>query len=266
MTDFNTYTPASAASMRLAATILLVRDAPTGVEVFMQQRATAADFGGMYVFPGGKVDPADSHGEIAALCPGLSDNEASAQLGIADGGLAYWVAALRECFEECGVLLAHDADEMAMDPHAPAVRGRFHAYQQGLREGSLNMVDICRSEQIQLSVRRMRYFSHWITPEGPPRRYNTRFFITEVPADQQADHDEWESVNSVWTRAQTALERWRAGELQMIHPTVMTLSSILDVGSVDELLQRVRRGAHLPEWTPELGRQGMQKVVYPVSA
>ncbi len=265
MIDFNTPTPASEASMRLAATILLVRDAPEGVEVFMQQRATAADFGGMYVFPGGKVDPADSHGEIAALCPGLSDSEASARLGIAEGGLAYWVAALRECFEECGVLLAHDANDLPVDPHAATARGRFHTYQQGLRDGSLSMVDICRSEQMHLSVRRMRYFSHWITPEGPPRRYNTRFFITEVPADQQADHDEWESVNSVWTRAQTALDRWRAGELQMIHPTVLTLQSILNVASVAELLQRVRQGAHLPEWTPELGRQGMQKVDYPVS-
>lgn len=254
------FTPADRAVMRFAATVLLVRDAPGGVEVFMQQRHAAADFGGMYVFPGGKVDPADSHGEVAAFCDGVDDRIASAQLGLPDGGLAFWIAALRECFEECGVLLAHDARDLPVDP--AAAPARFHAYQQQLRDGGIGLADICRAEGMRLSVQRMLYFSHWITPEGPPRRYDTRFFIAEVAADQRAGHDEWESIDSVWTRPEVALARRAAGELQMIYPTLTTLESISGSPDVATLLQRVRRGAHLPEWTPERGRQGMQRVDY----
>lgn len=271
--DSPTPTPAAQAVMRFAATVLLVRDAPAGtdgreggrVEVFMQQRHAAADFGGMYVFPGGKVDPADSHGEVAAYCDGLDDAEASRQLRLADGGLAFWIAALRECFEECGVLLAHGPDGQPIDPGAPAVRARFHDYQNRLRDGAIGLADICRAEGMRLSVERMRYFSHWITPEGPPRRYDTRFFIAEVASDQRARHDEWESVDSVWTRPEDALARVEAGELRMIHPTLITLQSISGAENVAALLARVRRGAHLPEWTAERGRQGMQRVDYPVS-
>lgn len=255
----------SPAVMRFAATVLLVRDASDGVEVFMQKRSAAADFGGMYVFPGGKVDPGDTHGELAPFCHGLDDARASAQLGLSTGGLAFWVAALRECFEECGVLLARHSDDSPVDPDAEPLRARFHTHQQQLRAGTVSLADICRAENMRLAVDRMAYFSHWITPVGPPRRYDTRFFIAEVAADQRARHDEWESVDSVWMSAERALARREAGEIDMIYPTRTTLQCIAGVSDVASLLQRVRRGAHLPLWTPELGREGMQAVDYPVA-
>lgn len=256
--------PAERASMRFAATVLLVRDGTHGVEVFMQKRAAAADFGGMYVFPGGKVDPADSEGEIAAHCQGLDDLEASRRLGVPRGGLAFWIAALRECYEECGVLLADDARGQPIDPDAPALRQRFEQHRARLRVGDLGLAELCREEQLRLGLDRMRYFSHWITPEGPPRRYNTRFFIAQVASEQAAGHDEWESVASTWIQPEAALRRRSAGELQMIYPTITTLESIAGARNVTELLTKVRRGQHLPEWTAERGRQGMQRVDYPV--
>ena len=263
--DLRPFTPADVAVMRFAATILLVRDGARGVEVFMQQRATAADFGGMHVFPGGKVDPIDSHDDIEALCAGLSDHAASRSIGVASGGLAFWVAALRECFEECGVLLAYAADGGLVDPDAAAVHDRYRLHQSALQGGAITLADLCRAESLRLAVDRMIYFSHWITPVGPPRRYNTRFFIAAVPGDQQGRHDEWESVDSVWTRPEDALARRARGELQMITPTVTTLQSICAADSVATLLVRVRKGLHLPDWTADAGRQGMQKVDYHVS-
>ena len=260
------FTPATAAVMRFAATILLVRDSAHGVEVFMQQRATAADFGGMYVFPGGKVDAIDGHDDIEALCVGLDDRAASAWVGVPSGGLAFWVAALRECFEECGVLLAYGADGSLIDPDAPAAHDRYRAHQAALQGGSSSLAQLCRAESLRLAVDRMTYFSHWITPEGPPRRYDTRFFIAAVPGDQQGRHDEWEATDSVWTRPEDALARRARGELQMITPTVTTLQSICAADNVAALLARVRKGLHLPQWTPEFGGHGMQQVNYPVGA
>ena len=257
------FTAASDAVMRFAASILLVRDSDAGVEVFMQQRATAADFGGMYVFPGGKVDAIDSHDDFEALCMGLSDDEASSHIGVPSGGLAFWVAALRECFEECGVLLAYGSDGGMVDPDAPLVHERFRAHQAALQKGSLTLAEICRAEALRLAVDRMHYFSHWITPEGPARRYDTRFFISAVPSTQQGRHDEWESVDSVWTRPEDALARRAQGELQMITPTVTNLQSICGAHNTAALMARVRRGEHLPIWTSEMGGHGMQLVDYP---
>ena len=257
------FTPASEAVMRFAASILLVRNGAQGVEVFMQQRATAADFGGMYVFPGGKVDEIDSHDDFEALCIGLSDAEASKRIGVAFGGLAFWVAALRECFEESGVLLAYTSDGTMVDPDAPVVHQRYRDHQAAVQKGTLTLAELCRLAALRLAVDRMTYFSHWITPEGPARRYDTRFFVTAVPSTQQGRHDEWESVDSVWTRPEDALARLARGELQMITPTVTNLQSICGTGNTDMLLARVRRGEHLPLWTPAMGDHGMQQVDYP---
>ena len=99
--------PAAEAEKRFAATVMLLRDGPTGLEVFMMERTATVDFGGLHVFPGGKVDFHDRAEDLEAHASGLTDAEASRRLGIESGGLAFWVAAVRECFEEAGVLLAY---------------------------------------------------------------------------------------------------------------------------------------------------------------
>lgn len=262
------FTPAAQAPMLSAATILLVRDCartPTagGVEVFMMKRNAAADFGGMYVFPGGKVDALDGHEALAARCRGISDLDASAVLGLPRGGLAYYIAAIRECFEECGVLLAAGRDGELVDPGHADRRSRFRGLQEQLRDGALTLDALCEREALFPATDRIMYFSHWITPEGPPRRYNTRFFIVDASVTQHGSHDDLEAVDSEWMRPEEAIAKRDAGTINMIIPTATTLASISGYDGVDALLAAVRQGGHLPPWTPEMGQQGMQQVVWP---
>ena len=110
--------------LRDAATVLILRDGPDGLEVFMVRRNLNSDFvGGAYVFPGGAVDPEDRHADLEAICEGYTDAEASRRLGIDRGGLAYWVAAIRESFEEAGVLLAYRSDGSIVDLDDPKHAG-----------------------------------------------------------------------------------------------------------------------------------------------
>ena len=171
---------------------MLVRDAEPGVEVFVLRRTAAAAFAaGMYVFPGGRVDDVDGALSIEPYCDGLDDATASARLGIESGGLAFWVAAVRECFEEAGVLLrpASDGGATAFDE---AERGAVHA-------GTLSMEELCRRDGLVLDLGAIRYVAHWVTPVGEsPRRFDTRFFLAAAPHGQEGAHDDTELVHSMW--------------------------------------------------------------------
>jgi len=225
-------------TIRDAATVILVRDAPEdggepSIEVCMLRRNLASEFvAGVYVFPGGAVDPDDYGNDIEALCPGRTDAEASALLGIASGGLAFWVAALRECFEEAGVLLAfrpadQDGDKVRLlDTTDPASLARFVTYRDDLNAGTTRLLDVCRTEGLALDVGSVHYVSHWITPELAPRRYDTRFFITAAPSGQVARHDDGETIASIWIRPREALSRFRDGEIELLPPTIENLRNI----------------------------------------
>ena len=118
-----------------AATVLLVRDIEgEGIEVFLIERAAKTNFGGAYVFPGGKVDLEDSSEHLSEICRGVSDKDASSALGIESGGLAYWVAVIRECFEEAGILLAYRRDGSNFDPKDNSENERFISYRKRLNE------------------------------------------------------------------------------------------------------------------------------------
>ena len=209
---------AGPATARPAATVMLIRDAEggDGIEVFMLRRTGNAAFGaGMYVFPGGRVDEADGAADIARFCRGLDDSAASARLGIDHGGLAYWIAAVRECFEEAGVLLADRRDGGPLqlrdeDRHA------VHA-------GELGLVELCRRDDLVLEMSTTHYIAHWVTPAGEPRRFDTRFFVSAAPPDQEPLHDDKETVESLWIRPAEALRMQAAGELMMMPPTMANL-------------------------------------------
>jgi 8-oxo-dGTP pyrophosphatase MutT (NUDIX family) len=211
--------------VRPAATVMLVRDGEAGLEVFMLRRTMAAVFaGGMYVFPGGRLDDADSHAELEALCAGRSDHDASAVLQIPGGGLAYWVAAIRECFEEAGVLLARpEGSEHYVQFADPAVAHRFEAYRRAVHAGELGLPELCRREGLVLAADAMEYVAHWITPVGEARRFDTRFLVARVPADQEPLHDDHETIDSLWVRPDEALARNAAGDLGMLPPTLANL-------------------------------------------
>jgi 8-oxo-dGTP pyrophosphatase MutT (NUDIX family) len=249
------FSMAATFSMRDAATLLLVRDTPTGLEVFMVERPGAADFGGMHVFPGGKVDIDDA--SVAAHCVALTDAAASEQLGIAHGGMAFWSAAIREAFEEAGVLLAYHGEQL-IDLSDDTTRDRFADHRDAVHKGNLSIVALCEREQLRLATDRVHYFSHWITPLGPPRRYDTRFFLAHMPENQETAHHEHELEDGVWIRPVDALAHYEAGRWTMIFPTLTTLQSLARHTTVSALEAAVLAGTHLPEVTPERNRQGMQ--------
>ncbi len=247
--------------LRPAATLLLVRDGAAGLEVFMVRRPSTADFGGMYVFPGGKVDAADT--ELASCCLGLDEAQACARLGVSEGGLAYWVAAIRESFEEAGALLAYRAENPAQaaalvnfqdaeaDRHFAALRHQVH-------QAELSLLTLCQQEGLCLATDQVHYFSHWITPKGVGRRYDTRFFVAALPPGQTTAHHAEELTDSCWVTPVQALQAHAAGHWPMIHPTLVTLRTIAEYPNVASLLQAVVSGHHNPEATVVLQQQGMQ--------
>jgi 8-oxo-dGTP pyrophosphatase MutT (NUDIX family) len=228
---------------------MLVRDAPassggTALEVLMVRRNLRSDFvGGAYVFPGGGVDLLDGGPEAEALSAGRSDAEASTLLGVGFGGLAYWVAVVRETFEEAGLLLARregGPDLLAGDPEEEA---RFAAARVAVNAGTRRFLDLCREERLQLGVGDIHYFAHWITPRGAPRRYDTRFFVAAAPPGQVAAHDAGETIADVWITPQHALARHRAGEIEIIFPTIRCLQAIGRFATSAELLEAAARAS-----------------------
>ena len=231
---------ATAITVRDAATVMLVRDGDAGrLEVFMLRRNLNSDFvGGAYVFPGGAVDPADRHANLEPYCEGRTDADASTALGLdpAEGGLAYWVAAIRESFEEAGVLLAYDQDGAVVDFRDPAVAERFDRHRAAVDGGERRLVEVCAEERLRLAVDGIHYFSHWITPVGPPRRYDTRFFVAAAPVGQTPLHDDRETIANCWIAPADALGRHRAGEFDLILPTIRNLEAIARFDTAAEVL------------------------------
>jgi 8-oxo-dGTP pyrophosphatase MutT (NUDIX family) len=245
------------AAPRPAATVILARDRDaSSFEVLMLLRNLNSDFiGGAYVFPGGAVDPEDATDEAASLCVGLDDARASRLLGVEFGGLAYWVACLRELFEEAGLLLATRADgePLEMDD---ATTERFALHRQAVNDRTRRFLDIVAEEHLVLDLRSLSYFAHWITPVGPPRRYDTRFFVAAAPLDQVPVHDDKELVANVWVTPHEALGRHERGEMQLILPTIKNLEAVGRFDSADALLKASRAATDIPTIEPRIVPDG----------
>lgn len=218
---------------RPAATVMLVRDGADAVEVFMMKRNVGGAFAGLHVFPGGKVDATDHAEELEAICDGLTDAEASAILGVERGGLAYWVACIRECFEEAGVLLARDGQGNICD--AGADGAELAQCRQQLRDNAMDMAQLAQRLGVTLAADALAYASHWITPAIEKRRFDTRFFVAKAPR-QAASHDGEELVDSLWINPGKALEEHRLGALNLILPTIRNLEGIDGFATSAELL------------------------------
>jgi glyoxylase-like metal-dependent hydrolase (beta-lactamase superfamily II)/8-oxo-dGTP pyrophosphatase MutT (NUDIX family) len=236
---------------RPAATLILVRNASAGMEVFMIRRTQSAVFmGGAHVFPGGGVDASDGSEDLAAHCEGMDDAAASKLLGIERGGLAYWIAALRECFAEAGLLLAHDAAGEYADLNDARHAHAFAQWRDAIRAGRSTLADLCREHDLRLAAGRLAYYSHWITQPGRPRRYDTRFFVAAAPAAQTASHDNSETVDNLWIRPAEALARHQRGEMQLVFPTIKTLESMTRFDSVAALIEFARSPRTMPTMAP----------------
>lgn len=238
--------------VRDAATVMLVRDGRRGVEVFMLRRNLNSDFvGGAYVFPGGAVDPTDFSPDLEELSVGLDDVEASRRLEIGSGGLAFWVAAIRESFEEAGLLLARDERGETVRFDDPGVAERFRRHRHDVDRSVRSLLEVAREERLRLATADMHYFSRWITPLGSPRRYDTRFFVAMAPEGQRPSHDERETIANLWIRPEEALERHEAGEFELIFPTVRSLEVLTRFDTAEAV---VAHASSITEFPPLLPR------------
>ena len=214
-----------------AATILLLRDGHDGLEVFMVVRHHQIDFAsGALVFPGGKVDPRDSLDSVRERVDGAE--------GLDEREVAMRVAAIREAYEECGVLLARpegsrklvDAERLiSLEPKRVA-----------LNEGAIGIGDVLSTEGLRLTLDLLTPFAHWITPKMMPKRFDTRFYLVIAPDDHLAMHDGSESVDSVWIRPADALEEAKAGTKTIIFPTRVNVQKLGRHRSVVEALAAAR--------------------------
>jgi len=239
--------------MRLAATVMLVRDGADGLEVFMLRRNPRSEFvPGQFVFPGGAVDAEDRDDPgLEAVCFGLDDATASALIGVDHGGLAFWVAAVRECFEEAGVLLARNGnDHVSFDDLGTA--SRFEALRRQVHSGELRLAQMCEDEGLVLELDELRFVSHWITPVGPTRRFDTCFFIAHAPDGQEPLHDGSETVESTWIRPADAFAQHAEGKFMMIFPTLKNLEPLLEVDTVADLMTWADRLEDIPAILPAI--------------
>ncbi len=234
-----------------AATVIIARDADPQFEIFMLRRTSAAAFaGGMYVFPGGRVDDADASNEYQPLLTGPAEHQAGQQQALGDGWQQYWLAGIRETFEESGFMLAYHNDGSMLrfdEENSP----RFHDYRHQLHAGELSLADICREERLSLALDQIHFFNRFVTPPGRPRRFDTRFFITQVPPSQSGLHDGFETTDSVWISPQEALARYEQGEFELMRVTERQLSTFNEFRSLHDFVDMAAQNDDFPTFRPQ---------------
>jgi glyoxylase-like metal-dependent hydrolase (beta-lactamase superfamily II)/8-oxo-dGTP pyrophosphatase MutT (NUDIX family) len=251
---------------RPAATVVLLRDTPQGMEVFMVQRTHQAAFiPGGFVFPGGALDQSDHDPLFATQVAAVDDHTASRALGLPSGGLAYWVAAIRECFEECGLLLAHDARYPASEGKLVSGSAKeFEVLRKQLASGQMSWPQFCRDRQLKLALEQLAYLSHWITPLGSVRRFDTRFFMAHAPDGQDAAHDNNETIAHAWVRPADMLERNRSGEATIMFATKTTLELLAGFANAEAAMDHARGLKDIEPITPRATiASGGRKVIAP---
>jgi 8-oxo-dGTP pyrophosphatase MutT (NUDIX family) len=217
-----------------SATIVLVREAESDPEILMVRRRAGDAFGDSYAFPGGIVDSDES--DAHAYCRGLTAERADQELSVASGGLDYYSAAIRELFEETGILLARDprgnwafSNESESESLLRELRGK-------LDSGSLPWAELLRSNDLCIACDALRYFSFWETPVRLPKRWAARFFLAQVPPGQDAEHDGNELIDSCWMTATEVLSSGKKGSMKLPFPTIVNLRNIAEHRTIDALL------------------------------
>lgn len=219
--------------MRPAATVLLLREAGGELEVLMMRRgAQLAFMAGMWVFPGGRVDPADAsaaaHARLSvqslAVCRERLHSHEGAPLAD-DAAIALHVAACRETFEEAGVLLARDA---AGQPCAPARVAALQPRREEITRNAAAFIELLEAEDLYLDIAPLVYWSHWLTPSLEPRRFDTRFFAIAVPQGQAVSADLSELTEHAWVSPSHVHAALGRGELRVVPPTLLTLEDLAE--------------------------------------
>ena len=239
--------------IRPAATVILVREADAGFEIFMLRRTSNASFaGGMYVFPGGRVDGDDHLHKYDSFRVGPDDRQALQQEALGFEWRGFWIAGIRESFEEAGLLLAYDAEGELVRYEEADAHERFASYRAPLHAGQISLHEICERENLRLAVDRIHFYNRFVTPQGRPRRFDTRFFIAEAPPGQTGQHDEKETVHSVWISPQEALARNAAETFGLMNVTRVQLQSLAAYSSKADLLEMAASRREFPVRRPQV--------------
>lgn len=213
---------------RPSATVALVREGDPYPELLMIKRRAGDAFGDSYAFPGGVVDhdESDAHGRI----DGRTADEANSILGVSADGLDFYSAAIREVFEESGILLARSDDgEWA------TVTPDFEKLRVEVDKGRLPWAQFLENEGLRLACDALHYFAHWETPLISPKRWSTRFFLAELPRGQEPSHDDSEVTDIRWLSAREALAGARDGRIKLPFPTMRNLRNIAEIKTTDAL-------------------------------
>lgn len=232
--------------IRAAATLMPLRDGSDGLEVCLLRRnANSTWVAGLALFPGGAVDPRDASERLVDHCvlP-----ERGPERGL-PGGLAPWIAALRECYEEIGLLLATDP-EGRWAHEEPARAERLASTRRAVDAGELTLASLLAEEQLQLRVDLLRFVAHWVTPPGQSRRYDTRFYLAPAPAGAVAAPDGTEIVAADWIAPAAAISAHGVGELPMLPPTLGALHWLAPHASVAAAIAAAEAMGEIPRWTP----------------
>ncbi|MDM7999151.1 MAG: NUDIX hydrolase [Dehalococcoidia bacterium] len=227
---------------RDAATLILLRDSggiDGGMQVLLLQRhARSAFLPGAHVFPGGVVEGVDYAPDMAALCRGLDHDQAHriiSDVSPPEKSLGFFVAAIREVFEESGILLAY-----GRRPLGEKESVRLQRYRAQVHADPSAFASVLRDEGLKLVTDTLSYFAHWITPEVLPIRFDARFFLAPAPAGQAAFPDGRETVDASWITPRDALLEHRSGRMKLAPPTFHSLTELADVRSVDEAIAVAR--------------------------
>lgn len=265
-------TEATTVPVRDAATVMLLRDEPRLQVLMLHRNPDAAFAANAHVFPGGAVDSHD-HLEHPVLVGTGRDGGAGDGAPGSDEGRPFRVAAVRETFEECGVLLARaraGAAPVALDAPAPPPSSspssspppsrssseRFARHRAAVDDGRRTLAEVLAEEDLALDLPALRYVSRWVTPEGAPRRYDTRFYVAHAPAGQEPTPDAREAVASEWVEPREMLRRWARDEVELVLPTVSSLELLAahrTAGGVLAHADRVESGESAPSGEPSRG-------------
>ena len=238
-------------TVRLAATVILARPP---LEIYLARRSTTAAFApDAFVFPGGTIEAQDSSPLLRARTVGLERERVAREFRASiPGELAsdepavdaadaatLFIAALRELFEEAGVLLARTAAGLPIDAKGSDPR-RLAEERVAVRGGALSFADFLAEHDWYADANALTLFSHWITPPSEPRRYNTHFFFASAPTDQAALADATETHDGIWIAPEDALKRCEDGSLHLVYPTIKHLERLKAFRSVEEALKFAR--------------------------
>lgn len=236
-----------AVTPRKAATVILLRERqPEGLEVFLLRRHEKSSFmGGIFVYPGGRVDRDDGTLEVCNRCRGLSFEQAHRMLGDSippEESFSHWIAGVRELFEEAGVLLAYDQMGNPFQLRSRSEQEKFSSYRESLQKREITICDLAQEEKLLLALDQLHYYAHWITPEARPERFDTRFFLARHPAGQEAKHDQKETTAGLWLTPTEAIERHLKGGVPLSPPTLKTLEDLSRFGHIEEILLSLKEG------------------------